>query len=662
MEKKVEKKKKKKTARRFIKKDQKGFTLMEVLTVVIILVVLATIAIPTVSSIIKKTRQRYYTALEGNLKVAAMDYYSDNRSERPKYNLSTNQVSLATLVENQYMKDEVVDASGNATCASSYVRVLKEAEGKYEYTTCLVCKDYKSDVEYCEGEYDPDQNDHIYTLEVPDKVKSYINNPIDVSRLTKATLKARGREVSKVTASAASVSGVDVTKKYTYPDQVAYQVLLENGTTLEAKTTDLEIYQNKAPEVTLYQASSSNYSDTTYKDKINDQNQWVNKNVKESLEVKEDYPDEFSAIQILNETTNTWETYCTSTKCEKTDRINQDKIYVATKQVRGIDKKGNVSEVGTYTVKIDKVAPECALEVTAGTSGKNNWYTTDVTIGFKSKTDQDSGVASFGLNNSNTAKYDNATTFKMSSTGTTYGYVKDHAGNTGTCSIKQNIDKDKPTCSINVTGGTKNSNGWYNKSPLTLSLSKSSDVTVYGLSTSQNSTNKATSQKHSSDTTSTKYYGYVEDAAGNTASCQTEIKLDTQPPTFGSTNACYPSAGYREVNGEKSYALVTTINDSLSGISSVKYQYCYTRINGKDQSASSSKSTCKATALVDRPTTAAPYYQVNLNKVQSVLGFVASKDLDSAVNVRWHAVDQAGNEGVATISWAFARSSTNCPL
>ena len=152
------------------KERQKGFTVVELLAVLVILAVLAIIAIPTVRSIIKTTQERYYKTLEDQLRLMAIDYYDDHRSERPKYNLSTNQVDLKTLIEGHYTNKEVVDASGNATCANSYVRVLKESEGKYEYTTCLVCKDYKSDKEYCNGEYHPDQNDHIYTLEVPDKV------------------------------------------------------------------------------------------------------------------------------------------------------------------------------------------------------------------------------------------------------------------------------------------------------------------------------------------------------------------------------------------------------------------------------------------------------------------------------------------------------------
>ena len=72
--------------------NNKGFTLVEVLAVVIILGVLATIMIPTVSFAIKKYKEDSYKNLEKSIISAAKVYMSDNR-----YNI--------TLGSNQCVND-----------------------------------------------------------------------------------------------------------------------------------------------------------------------------------------------------------------------------------------------------------------------------------------------------------------------------------------------------------------------------------------------------------------------------------------------------------------------------------------------------------------------------------------------------------------------------
>lgn len=88
----------------------------------------------------------------------------------------------------------------------------------------------------------------------------------------------------------------------------------------------------------------------------------------------------------------------------------------------------------SITVKKDTGKPACSLKVTSGTY-KDGYYTTDVVIGFASKTDSVSGISAFGIGKSTT--YAGNTSYKITEKGnhTVYGYVKDKAGNTASCSI-----------------------------------------------------------------------------------------------------------------------------------------------------------------------------------------------------------------------------------
>ena len=98
------------------------------------------------------------------------------------------------------------------------------------------------------------------------------------------------------------------------------------------------------------------------------------------------------------------------------------------------DSKGNTA-VCSIKVKRDATRPNCELKVQSG-SYSNGYYTSNVVIGFRSKSDATSGMNAYGIGKSTT--YGNNTTYKITSDGThtVYGYVKDNAGNTNTCSIK----------------------------------------------------------------------------------------------------------------------------------------------------------------------------------------------------------------------------------
>ena len=149
------------------KVKKKGFTVVELLTVIVIIGIMAAIAIPTVTGIIQKSRKQYYKTVEDNLKLAGIDYYSKNSKNRPKNRLDSATVSLKDLSNGSYIKD-VVDHKGNACdIEKSKVVITKNANGKYDYQACLVCgEEYQTDNAICADDYNPSNNANYSILAV----------------------------------------------------------------------------------------------------------------------------------------------------------------------------------------------------------------------------------------------------------------------------------------------------------------------------------------------------------------------------------------------------------------------------------------------------------------------------------------------------------------
>ena len=131
----------------------KGFTLVELLAVVVILAVIGGVGIISYTSITKKTEGDYYINLIDNLELSATNYFADNRSKRPAINEICSSVTLETLIDEHYV-ESADDHNGNSCdLKKSRVYIKRNNDKQYEYKTYLDCEGDNYDVKFNQNDY-----------------------------------------------------------------------------------------------------------------------------------------------------------------------------------------------------------------------------------------------------------------------------------------------------------------------------------------------------------------------------------------------------------------------------------------------------------------------------------------------------------------------------
>ena len=145
-------------------KNKRGFTLIELIAVIIILGVLLVIAIPTITKYTSGARESTYKSHEVSMAEAARAYTIDclNSNENgctvPREKETIN-VYLDKLIEEEYIS-KLQDPKNQGTfCSSekSFVKVKKTGKSNFEYETCLFCGGYSTPNEICTN-YEGDED------------------------------------------------------------------------------------------------------------------------------------------------------------------------------------------------------------------------------------------------------------------------------------------------------------------------------------------------------------------------------------------------------------------------------------------------------------------------------------------------------------------------
>ena len=130
-------------------RNNKGFTLVEMMAVLVILSLLIGIGIYTVNNIKRGAADNYYVSMEDTLKIAGNDYFTDNRGDRPidDYNF----VNLETLQNHEYL-EQLRTYDKKSKCDPTSGVYIYNTDAGTDYEVCLKCGEFSSDGPYCRGE------------------------------------------------------------------------------------------------------------------------------------------------------------------------------------------------------------------------------------------------------------------------------------------------------------------------------------------------------------------------------------------------------------------------------------------------------------------------------------------------------------------------------
>ena len=125
--------------------NKKGFTLVELLSIIVIIAILASVTTVVYTSVTEKGKKGVYNNYENTLRGAAEQYLIENFDLIPTVNNSIS-ITYQTLLNKHHIETLKDPKGGN--CNSSSVIVTRGADisNNYNltYKVCLICTNYKS--------------------------------------------------------------------------------------------------------------------------------------------------------------------------------------------------------------------------------------------------------------------------------------------------------------------------------------------------------------------------------------------------------------------------------------------------------------------------------------------------------------------------------------
>ena len=120
-------------------RNKKGFTLVEVLAVMILLIMLLLIAFPNFAGLSKDSKNKYDNTVNVLLTSAAKMYVNNHIEEVDAYLQTHNEyhITIKNLIDSEYLDSDIKSSKGTAISKDSYVTVKKTTTGgitEYIYT------------------------------------------------------------------------------------------------------------------------------------------------------------------------------------------------------------------------------------------------------------------------------------------------------------------------------------------------------------------------------------------------------------------------------------------------------------------------------------------------------------------------------------------------
>lgn len=503
--------------------EKKGFPIRDfliklILIIIFVLLLVWLLPIPNMNGV----NNKIFNANIQEMKDTAITYFTTERL--PKNVGDKVKLTLQQMLDLKLLLP-ITDKNGKACDTQKSYVILEKKETEYLMTVHLKCDKEEDEIEVHLGCYS-----YCTSAVCEKKEEDEVQGPSCTLTITGTkgdsnwyTSNATVKFESKKTTTNAKITeyGLTTSSKADYNKKTSYTVDKNGSTKVYGYVKDSE-GKTAVCSVVVNKDTTKPSCELTVLEGTKNSNGIYVSNVTVGFKNKKD---DISSIASFGLTTNSKANYNGSTSY-KISENGTTKVYGYVK-----DSAGNTSTC-ELSVKVEKKeetisTPTCSLEVVKGTLGENNWYTSNVTVGFKTKTSTNGAtIKTFGIGSSKTSG--NNTTYTVTNDGqvVVYGYVKDSNGYEGTCSITIKKDATKPSCEVTVQKGTQSQTGSYT-SDIVVGLTKKQDETsgiaTYGLS--ENSLVNYNKNASLTLTTSGKHtvYGFVKDNAGNTNTCELTV-------------------------------------------------------------------------------------------------------------------------------------------
>ena len=424
-------------------KSKKAFTIIELLAVILLLSLLMIIAIPTVMKYMKKGTESYYKSLESEIKAAGAEYVQSYRSLLPQNVHHTKVINLSELESNKYI-DPVKDEKGNACIGQVVIEKIKR--DSYDYHGCLKCSDYyTSDDVYCKyndnlGRFENNELNNQYTdsgdyeIRVPQDTYTIEQTQEFISPLAevyyKGALIKSDLEGSPNKLDTNLLGTYDIVYYYHGAKKIIKVTVIDNIN--PAKTQVVLKYNNE--EGKDYKGEW--YSGNIYvKYKATD---YTTKGIKGSgIDHYEVSEDGINYVKLEEENQSDYK------KLSQTEQqMIKEGNYL--RYVRAVDKEGNIGEVNSYRIKVDKTKPTCSF------AGESTDWQPNLNLPQAQRINSRTIIATCSDSVSDCTDQTKSKTWIETETNKTKSLsytIIDLAGNSNTCQKTVNIylDKQQPT-------------------------------------------------------------------------------------------------------------------------------------------------------------------------------------------------------------------------
>ena len=110
---------------RKLKRNNNAFSLVELLAVVVILGILASIGVGVVSNLIDKAEQDKIDSQKNTVTMSAQTYMQNNKNLVPKIIGESSIIKVSDLRKTNYLTEDIKNEKGESCMEKSYVRVYK---------------------------------------------------------------------------------------------------------------------------------------------------------------------------------------------------------------------------------------------------------------------------------------------------------------------------------------------------------------------------------------------------------------------------------------------------------------------------------------------------------------------------------------------------------